>query len=115
MIHRIHTHAVGLETGRTSSNSSSSEHDLPDPPENLDFLELPEDFQDLVAARMREGIQRTQRENYEAKCDHARQVALMLGKRARFSRAETERKARAMVARRANKASLAEYGLRGAK
>ncbi len=87
-------------------------YDLPDPPENLDFAELPEAFQERVAERMLNGIRLTRYENEQARERHANQVALMLGKRARANRAEAERRAR----RNAGRATLAEYGLtRGAK
>ncbi len=42
-------------------------YDLPDPPENLSFLELPEDFQETVADRFARGIAKNERALYEAR------------------------------------------------
>ena len=82
-----------------------------DPPENLDFLALPEHVQACVAERFERGTELTHALDNAARRDLHEQAAKMRRTRALYDAREAERRERATTARRANKASLADYGL----
>lgn len=83
-------------------------YELPDPPDNLDFAELPEAFQDLVADRFARGIELTAERDNAAHRAHHDQVHVMRSRRGAAAAREKSHHLAEQTRRRANKASLGE-------
>lgn len=100
--------AAAREQDRIAFERFTAPGELPDHPDNLDFLELPESFQTNVATRFQAGTALTRTRNKLARERWLQQVDLMLERRERAETARQKHKAAAEKARRANKASVGE-------
>lgn len=93
---------------RAIESALASGYDLPDPPENLDFLDLPESFRDTVSARFARGIRLTLARKKEARKAYLTQVAEMHARRGAYERGRLADLAERMRQQSAGKAGVGE-------
>lgn len=82
--------------------------ELPDPPENPDFLDLPESFQALCADRLERGAARTVRLTVEAREAWLAQVDAMHARRRAANDRRDAARARYKTIRMANRATVGD-------
>lgn len=102
---RFHTHT---STHLIYDETDRAGYELPDPPENADFADLPEDFQDTIADRLERGIALTAARDNAARRAHRDQVSAMRHRRANAAAQDKAWHTAELTRRRANKASLGE-------
>lgn len=93
---------------RAIESALSSGYNLPDPPENSDFLDLPEAFRDTISDRFARGIKLTLGRKKAAHRAYITQVREMHARRAAFARGRLADLAERMRQQRAGKASVDE-------